>query len=67
MLFRSAEAINAVNKALNDVIADPAVNANLYKNGFIPQGGSVQDFGNYLQREYDRMGTVVRNAGIKAD
>ena len=62
-----AEAINAVNKALNAVIADPAVSANLYKNGFIPKGGSVQDFANYLQREYERMGTVIRNAGIKAD
>lgn len=62
-----AEAINAMNKALNAVIADPGVSANLYKSGFIPKGGSVQDFANYLQREYERMGTVIRNAGIKAD
>jgi len=62
-----AEAINAVNKALNDVIADPAVSANLYKNGFIARGGSVQDFNTYLQREFERMGKVIRDAGIKAD
>jgi len=62
-----AEAINAVNKALNDVIADPAVSANLYKSGFIPRGGSVQDFNTYLQREFERMGKVIRDAGIKAD
>ncbi len=62
-----AEAVNAVNKALNDVIADPSVSANLYKSGFIPKGGSAQEFGAYLQREYERMGTVIRNAGIKAD
>jgi len=61
------EAINAVNKALNDVIADPAVSANLYKSGFIPRGGSVQDFNTYLQREFERMGKVIRDAGIKAD
>jgi tripartite-type tricarboxylate transporter receptor subunit TctC len=62
-----AEAINVMNKALNEVIADPAVSANLYKNGFIPRGGSVQDFTGYLQREFDRMGKVIRDAGIKAD
>jgi tripartite-type tricarboxylate transporter receptor subunit TctC len=62
-----AEAINVMNKALNEVIADPAVSATLYKNGFIPRGGSVQDFTGYLQREFDRMGKVIRDAGIKAD
>jgi len=62
-----AEAINVMNKALNEVIADPAVSATLYKNGFIPRGGSVQDFTSYLQREFERMGKVIRDAGIKAD
>jgi len=43
------------------------VSATLYKNGFIPRGGSVQDFTSYLQREFERMGKVIRDAGIKAD
>ena len=62
-----AEAVNAVNRALNEVIRDESVSANLYKNGFIPTGGSPADFAKYLDGEFNRMGTVIRNANIRAE
>jgi tripartite-type tricarboxylate transporter receptor subunit TctC len=54
---------NAVNAALND----PETRKRLTDDGAIVQPMSPEEFSAFFRREYDRMGPVVRAAGVKPD
>jgi tripartite-type tricarboxylate transporter receptor subunit TctC len=53
-----------LNKALNEIVQDPAVRERLTKAGVIAQGGSAEAFGKHMASEFIRWGKVREAAGI---
>jgi tripartite-type tricarboxylate transporter receptor subunit TctC len=62
-----AEIIERLNKEVNAVLAEPAINAKLLELGSTPRPGSAADFGKLVSDDIDKWGKVVRFAGLKAD
>ncbi|MCC4309148.1 tripartite tricarboxylate transporter substrate binding protein [Alcanivorax marinus] len=56
--------INQLNQALEKILADPAVVAKFETAGAEARAMSVPDFQSFLQKEYDRWGTLIRGANI---
>ena len=56
-----------LEKALQEAMADPAVEARLLAAGFTPQGSSAAELGALSRREYERLGAVARSAQMAAD
>ena len=56
-----AKLSQAVRTALND----PVLRDKLVKLGAVPVGSSPDDFARFLKEEFDRMGKVIREKGIK--
>ncbi len=61
------EVIATLNKQVNEIIAVPATEAALIKEGADPVGGSPQQFGQFVQREFEKWRTVVRESGAVAE
>ena len=62
-----AEAVNVLNREINAALQDPALQETLRKNGLEIAGGTAQEFGKYLEAEYDRWGNTIRGASIRVD
>jgi tripartite-type tricarboxylate transporter receptor subunit TctC len=62
-----AEVVATLNKAVNEIIAVPAVEAALIKEGADPVGGTPEQFGQFTQREFEKWRVVVRESGATAD
>ncbi len=62
-----AEVISTLNKAVNEILAVPAMEAALIKEGADPVGGSPAQFGAFTQREFEKWRVVVRESGATAD
>ena len=62
-----AEIVERLNKEVNAVLAEPAINAKLLELGSTPRPGSAADFGKLVSDDIDKWGKVVRFAGLKAD
>jgi tripartite-type tricarboxylate transporter receptor subunit TctC len=63
----SPELVATLNKAVNEIIAVPAMQARLVKEGADPVGGTPEQFAQFIQREYEKWKTVVRESGAQAD
>lgn len=61
------EAVALLNRELNMVLKDPALKETLIKNGLEPQPETPQAFQTLMNSEYDRWGSTIRNASIKAE
>ena len=59
------EIIERLSRDIAKALADPKVVAALNKTGVEPLAMRPEEFGRYVQREYDSWGKVVREAGIK--
>ena len=59
------EIIERLSRDIAKALADPKVLAALNKTGVEPLAMTPNEFGRYIQREYDSWGKVVREAGIK--
>jgi tripartite-type tricarboxylate transporter receptor subunit TctC len=57
--------IARLNKAVHEVLADPAVRDKLVKSGAVPSPTTPEDFGKLLQSEIARWGKIIREKGIK--
>ena len=57
--------IATLNKAVNDVL--PALEAQLVREGADPVGGSPQQFGQFVQKEFEKWRAVVRDSGATAE
>ncbi len=57
--------VTALNGAINKILQDPEMKANLEKQGMQPTGGTPQKFNERIQREYQRWTKVVTERGIK--
>jgi tripartite-type tricarboxylate transporter receptor subunit TctC len=63
----SPEIIERLNKAVNEVLADPKAKARFAELGAFLLPGSALDFGKLLANETDKWGKVVKFAGAKVD
>jgi tripartite-type tricarboxylate transporter receptor subunit TctC len=61
------EVIDTLNRHVNEIIAAPATEAALIKEGADPVGGTPQQFGQFIQREFEKWRVVVRESGATAE
>ncbi len=62
-----AEVVATLNKAVNEIVDIPAMQAALIKEGADPAGGTPQQFGAFVQREYEKWRVVVKESGATAE
>ena len=62
-----AEVIATLNKAVNEIIDIPAMQASMIKEGADPAGGSPQQFAAFVQREFEKWRVVVKESGATAE
>lgn len=62
-----AAALQRLEKALQEALAEPAVKDKLLAAGFTPRSMGSAEFNALTQREYDRLGQVARSAQMSAD
>ncbi len=53
--------------ALASALNDPEIRRALHEQGAIPGGDSRASFGDFLRRENEKWGEVIRRAGVRAD
>ena len=59
--------IDRLNAGINKALQDPAVKKNLEGDGMIPSGGTPQQFGERIRKDYDRWVKVVKESGLKPE
>jgi tripartite-type tricarboxylate transporter receptor subunit TctC len=59
------EIIAKLNQAVRTALTDPVLRDKLVKLGAVPVGSSPEEFAKFLKEEFDRMGKVIREKGIK--
>jgi tripartite-type tricarboxylate transporter receptor subunit TctC len=59
--------IDALNKQINDALADDKIRTRLAEIGVVVRGGSPSDFGKFIASETAKWGKVIHDAGIKPD
>ena len=57
--------IASLNKAVNDVL--PALEAQMVREGADPVGGTPAQFGQFVQKEYEKWKVIVRDSGASAE
>jgi tripartite-type tricarboxylate transporter receptor subunit TctC len=57
------EVVATLNKSVNEILAVPEVETGMIKEGADPVGGSPQQFGQFVQNEFEKWRTVVRESG----
>ncbi len=62
-----AAIIEKINKAVNDALADPKVNAKLADFGGVPLAGTPEDFGKVMASETEKWSKAVKFAGISIE
>jgi tripartite-type tricarboxylate transporter receptor subunit TctC len=62
-----AEVVATLNKAVNEIIAVPAFETQMIKEGADPAGGSPADFAGFVQREFEKWRVVVRESGATVE
>ena len=60
-------AIAVLNKAVNEIIGAPALQERLIREGADPAGGSPEKFGQFVQKEFEKWRTVVRDSGATVE
>ena len=61
------EVITTLNKHVNEIIAVPATEGAMVKEGADPIGGTPQQFGQFVQREFEKWRAVVKESGATAE
>jgi len=61
------ETVNILNAAVNAVLADPKLKARLAELGGVPMPMTPADFGEFIVRETEKWGKVVKFSGAKPD
>ena len=62
-----AELADRWNKELVKVLSDPAIREQLLHHGLEPHPGTRQELADYIRKEADKWGKVIRDAKITAD
>jgi len=61
------EVIATLNKHVNEIIAVPAIESAMVREGADPIGGTPQQFGQFVQREFEKWRVVVKESGATAE
>jgi tripartite-type tricarboxylate transporter receptor subunit TctC len=61
------EAIDTINKAVNEIIAEKAVESRMVEEGADPAAGTPEKFGAFVKSENEKWSKVVRESGAKVD
>ena len=56
-----------LNKTVNEILALPSIERQMISQGADPVGGTPADFGQFVQREYEKWKLVVRESGATAE
>ena len=56
--------VTRLNTVLGDALRHPELRDRLVQQGTVPGGGSPEDFARFIAAERERLGTVIRQAGI---
>lgn len=59
--------IDQINRAVNEVIKVPAVEQQMIAQGADPVGGTPEQFGKFVQREYEKWKLIVQESGARAE
>lgn len=59
--------IDKLNKALNQVLANPEMKAKLAERGAVVMLGSPQEYAKFINNDYARWGQVIKQAGVSTD
>ena len=62
-----ADVIDKLNKAVNAILAEPAMQARLTDLGGEPMPLSISDFSNFIDSETEKWAKVVKFSGAKAE
>ena len=62
-----ADIVDRLNKAVNEILADPKAKARFTEIGAILLPGTAADFGKLVADETEKWGKVVKFAGAKVD
>ena len=65
--FTPEPIIAQLNRAVNDVLAMPSIEQQLIREGADPAGGTPAEFGQFVQREYEKWKLIVRESGAKPE
>jgi tripartite-type tricarboxylate transporter receptor subunit TctC len=57
------EVVATLNRLVNEIIEVPAMETQLIKEGADPAGGTPQQFGQFVQREFEKWRVIVRESG----
>ncbi len=55
--------IAQLNRAVNEILAVPSIEKQLIREGADPVGGTPAEFGQFVQREYEKWKIIVRESG----
>ena len=61
------EVILTINNAVNEIIAEKAVDSRLVEEGADPAAGTPEKFGAFVRSEYEKWRTVVQQSGATVD
>lgn len=56
--------VTKLNAALGDALRHPELRERLVQQGTVPGGGSPEDFARFIAAERERLGRIIRQAGI---
>jgi len=55
--------ITQLNRTVNEILAVPSIEKQLIREGADPVGGTPAEFGQFVQREYEKWKLIVRESG----
>jgi len=61
------EAAARINREMLRTLADPETQRRLTESGFDIVGSTPEEFRAFVRAEYDKLGRVIRDYGIKVD
>jgi len=59
--------VSVLNKVVNEVLAMPAIEQQMIREGADPVGGSPAQFAQFVQREYEKWKAIVLASGARAE
>ena len=62
-----ASIVAEINKSVNEIVADRAIEAKMIEEGADPVGGSPEKFAAFVRSEFEKWRTVVRESGASVD
>jgi len=60
-------AVDQINRAVNEALAEPEVRARLGRINLEPAGGTPEDLDRLVREQIARWGKVIRDAGVRAE